>query len=236
MPPGYGPVDDLVDIGNMIEVPAGELHTGTVTTSMYSFYLDRTEVTVARYRECVRTGACRAPRPDPPWMNDDLGCDRDLGSWAKSTEEDHPITCVEAADAYAYCVYAGKRLPTAREWTYAARGQDKRTYPWGDQKPSCKDIAVRKLDLVSCNAAGTRAVGVTKLDASAFGVLDMGGNVAEFVLEHARQAPQPGERTWATMGGGIAGFDSQIAIDDARAAARTSRGVGFRCAFGGKPY
>jgi len=82
------------------------------------FWIDRTEVTVARYRQCVAAGRCT----QPPYASGGERFDR----------ADLPVTLVTWQDASTFCEWAAGRLPTEAEWERAARGRAGRRYPWGN--------------------------------------------------------------------------------------------------------
>lgn len=92
------------------------------------FYLDQFEVTNRRYREYLNENVT-AGVPDCAVGQEDAWdlVTRTVPEWLL----DHPVVCVTAAQAEAFCAWAGKRLPTEAEWEAAARGTSGFAYPWG---------------------------------------------------------------------------------------------------------
>ncbi len=119
-----------------------------------------------------------------------------------STPSGHPIEGVRWAEAQLFCAWLSDalgepfRLPTEAEWERAARGDDAREFPWGDQfDVSCANLA-------EANVGDTTPVGSFPRGASPFGVLDLAGNVDEWTA--TTYAPYPGapadvpaEESWA---------------------------------------
>ncbi len=89
-----------------------------------SFFLDRTEVSVADYRKCVAAGAC--------------GLDALVAGDERYIAAGWPIVNVTWFEARSYCGWKGGRLPTEAEWEHAARGAEGSTWPWGNA-PRAKD-------------------------------------------------------------------------------------------------
>lgn len=158
----------------MLQIPAGIFLMGSRTSHgspeehpmheviVAAFYLDRTELTTGAYMDCVAKGACTKPYEDHVLCN------------IKHVDErkDHPINCVDHHQAEKYCQYAGKRLPTEREWEYAARGgPEQRKFSWGEEDLDIEERACY-------HHPGTCPVASFK--PGAFGLYDMSGNVWEW--------------------------------------------------------
>jgi formylglycine-generating enzyme required for sulfatase activity/serine/threonine protein kinase len=161
-------------------------HRVTVTP----YCIDKLEVSVADYKTCITAGKCTPPghsKDEPLEANNPF----------EFNKLDHPIDLVDFAQAKGYCSYRRARLPTEEEWEFAARGTDGRKYPWGDwpkgRRLTCQDVhqADRTYaaafgegsDCFNKEAHGPWPVGHAKDGASPFGVLDMAGNVMEWVDE-----------------------------------------------------
>ncbi len=188
------------------------------------FWIDRTEVTVAAYRACVTAGTCARP------ARASANCTYDLD------DPDLPVSCVHWADADAYCGFVGKRLPTEREWEYAARGSFALPFPYG-VSPSCLNAVTLLSDQSgrSCVSHPTR-VGTHPGGASVFGVQDLSGNVEEWTADWYVEllGPGPAPRSGAAhvlRGGGwlSAPSQSRTTSRDWGSALEAGANVGFRC-------
>ncbi len=151
--------------GDMVLVPAGDFLFGQnkVKTPLPAFYIDKTEVSNAAYAAfCSATGR---PKPD--------GFPQD--------QPDLPVVNVTYLDAHQFAVWAGKRLPTPQEWEKAARGEDGRAFPWGNEKDASRaNVDTKKLDPVTAHPEG----------ASPYGALNMVGNAWELVEHLATPSAQ----------------------------------------------
>jgi formylglycine-generating enzyme required for sulfatase activity len=132
------------------------------------FWIDRTEVTYGQYALCVEDGECRP-----------------VGGGGNA--DDLPAAAIPWADAAAYCVWAGGRLPTEAEWEYAARGTSGSIYPWGNEF-GCQ-YGNFSNDISKCDDGYLKAspVGSFPEGVSWCGALDMAGNVWEWVADEFRE-------------------------------------------------
>ncbi|HEY2981808.1 MAG TPA: formylglycine-generating enzyme family protein [Anaerolineales bacterium] len=212
---------------------------------MHAFWLDQLEVTNGMYGLCVQAGSCRPPQKVSSQKRDSYFGDPEF--------QDYPVIQITWSDAQTYCAWAERRLPTEAEWERAARGDDWRTYPWGDEPPTELyanfDNLIRDTSRVGSYAAG----------ASPFGALDMAGNVWEWTADiydpdyylsspavdpfTADESTGQYQRVirggsyqdvWVDMRVSNRGFEAgpnpRAAFDSADLIGRSSAKIGFRCA------
>jgi formylglycine-generating enzyme required for sulfatase activity len=191
----------------MVHVPGGTFSMGSLTffvgdedehpqhqVTLSGYCIDKTEVTVAAYTQCVVSGKCKAAQ-EPAKEGFDSLC-----NGTRADRQNHPINCVDWNQAVAYCAWVKKRLPSEAEWEYAARGGEGRTYPWGNEAPSAKRLnncggecraLGKRLGLGNWSVmykdndgwGATAPVGSFESGATPLGVLDMDGNVWEWTAD-----------------------------------------------------
>lgn len=233
---------------DMVYIAAGVFDMGSTsgapdeqpvhTVSLPAYYIDRTEVTVGRFEECVTAGACSRSHfvrnEDKPYCN-----------FGEPTRRDHPMNCVDWQGATEFCTWLGRRLPTEAEWEHAAGGRKPRAYPWGEEEPSCHLAVMKGESDDGCGEDRTWPVGSRAAGVSEFGLFDMAGNVWEWVADWyderyyavspgvSPKGPDSGTRrvmrggSWLSDAGG---GTLRCANRDHDAPEFVGNGVGFRCA------
>ncbi len=173
---------DWADLDTMVTIPAGSFLMGTNseradaqnhpqhTVTLKAYKIDKYPVTNAQYARFV---AETGHRPPLNWENGRIPQGQLL----------HPVTMVDWYDAAAYAKWAGKRLPSEAEFEKAGRGADGRTWPWGN------NMDPEKLNTYY-NVGSTTGVRTYSKGASEYGVMDLSGNVSEWMADDF--LPYPG--------------------------------------------
>ena len=162
-----------VDGMEQVYVPAGEFTMGSDDSwpnerpahvvYLDAYWIDRSEVRVEQYQKCIDAGVCR-----DNWKYASIYYGAILNP-AK-----YPIIYVSFNDAYRYCSWAERRLPTEAEWEKAARGTDERLYPWGNEEPT---------SLLVNLSGNIKPVASFFPGISPYGVYNMAGNVQEWTAD-----------------------------------------------------
>jgi formylglycine-generating enzyme required for sulfatase activity len=168
---------------SMVLVPEGEFIMGSDkgeddekpphTVYLDAFYIDKYEVTNARYKACVDEGVCNVPREFSSSTRDSY--------YGNPQYDNYPVVNVDWEMANAFCGWRDAGLPTEAEWEKAAswdeKKQEKYVYPWGE------GITCSLANYFDCRKKDTSVVGNYTDGKSPFGAYDMAGNVWEWVAD-----------------------------------------------------
>ena len=234
----------------MILIPAGAFSMGCDSTNIHevcivdeepvhtvmldAYYIDKFEVTNEQYRACVLAGTCKAPQEITSFTRRDYYTNQEFNNY--------PVIYVTWNDASAFCTWRGGRLPTEAEWEKAARGTiDQRVYPWGNNAPAC---GLANFNPGQPCKGDPFAVGSYPDGASLFGVMDIAGNVNEWVADwflfnyyasspaENPQGPGSGESKVLRGGSWTNNLNKlQVSNRDSLVPSIASNNIGFRCAW-----
>jgi formylglycine-generating enzyme required for sulfatase activity len=222
----------MTSTGEMVLVPAGAFLFGEKKEqiSLPAFYIDKTEVRNKDYADFCAAAQHPLPKDFP------------------ADQPDYPVVNVSFVDAQQFAVWAGKKLPTGHQWEKSARGTEGWLFPWGNEK----DLARAN---VNPNPRAGIDPGIDPLPlqpvtafpngASAFGALNMVGNVWELVdqteIPSARtlasfanrmDPPPSADDKWNVIRGGSSSeylFDALIWDHTTVPANWKNKNIGFRC-------
>jgi formylglycine-generating enzyme required for sulfatase activity len=244
------------DLPGFVEIPAGPFTMGADrardpmafdnerwspaqgegTVDVPAFFIGRREVTAGEYTQFAQAGK---------WPVDQR---------ALAIADHHPVAFVSWTDALAYCRWleaelkaspttpapiaralregARVTLPTEAEWEKAARGADRRRYPWGDEP---------RRDRANFGTSSTVPAGSIACPECAHGLSDMAGNVWEWTRSPLQPYPYDAaddrsnldaDALWVMRGGGFADNPQLIRTTTRGAAEPGARRafIGFRVA------
>lgn len=242
------------DLGDFVEIPAGPFTMGADrardpmafdnerwspaqsegVVDVAAFFIARREVTAGEFRRFAQAGK---------WPVD---------ARTREIADHHPVAFVSWTDALAYCRWLeaefkassstprriaqalrdGWRvtLPTEAEWEKAARGTDRRRYPWGDEP---------RRDRANFGTTATVPAGSIACPECAHGLADMAGNVWEWTRSPLQPYPYDpsddrrnldADALWVMRGGGFADNPQLIRATTRGAAEPGARRpfIGFR--------
>jgi formylglycine-generating enzyme required for sulfatase activity len=203
---------DPRDLDEMVDIPGGEFKHGEQRKPTYvmAYRIGRYPVTNEQYARFLTDN----PAYPVPYLDEVWAEPYNWHSQRRTCPEgkaNHPVVLVSQEDALAYCQWAGVRLPTEMEWEKAARGEEGRIYPWGNEfNPEWANVR-------ESGVGSTTPVGIYPNGVSPYGLFDCAGNVWEWTTEQA-------SGNQVVICGGSWNFDAK----DARCFARDQSHPGYR--------
>lgn len=162
-----------------IRIPEGSASVGkddyAEVIDLDGFWIDQTPVTVGAYKKYVSETGALAPRYRDEYSK----------YWLEKEYELFPVVFVSWGQAEEYCEYYGGHLPTEAQWEKAARGPEGIVLYWDDSGKAFDQANYD--DFYS----GMVPAGWLPKGKTLYGVLDMAGNVREWVLDWLYAADQP---------------------------------------------
>ena len=179
--------------------------------SFSAFYMDRLEISVAQYKKFHN-------KYDELIFSDGRKC------------SDCPAMGIDWVSAHRYCLWAGKRLPTGAEWMTAAGGNSGNSWPWGNQFfPDRANLWGDEDGSLAVTRVGSYPQG-----ASPYGLMDMVGNVWEWISDPHFVANNKFNKTTMRIvkGGGWTSDkrEAKVAFRNIVDANLKNPTIGFRCA------
>lgn len=219
-------IGDPRDFSEMIDIPGGEFKQGErgEPTYVMAYRISRYPVTNAQYARFLDDNPTHpVPHRDEVWA--------EPYNWSPQTrthpkgKDNHPVVLLSWEDARAYCEWAGGRLPNEVEWEKAARGEDGRVYPWGDE------FDPDRANVREGGVGSTTPVGAYPDGASPYGLLDCAGNVWEWT------SSQVGANQVVIRGGSwnFRAADARCFARDYSHPSHRSNCIGFRIVTGPRP-
>ncbi len=230
---------------DVVIIPTGRFRsvlpvaTGQDVQTIGSFGMQRTPVTNAQFAQFIAR--------NPAWRRDRIArlfADSSyLSHWASSTRpgmgmDAQPVTQVSWFAATAYCEAQGGRLPTWREWEYAAAADE--------QRRDARDIPQYRQSILNWySVPNSELLPVGRSAPNVYGVQDLHGLVWEWVqdfnslLVSGDSREQGGSDVRQFCGSGALAMEQKenyaimmrVAMLSSLQAKYTTANVGFRCVF-----
>jgi len=215
IPAGEFTMGDTHGLGSADELPAHKVYLDSYKISKY-------EITYDQFNKFATVNS-------------------EIRTYHEGRGKTHPVTSVNQDNVDQFCLwiwkYNGKivDLPTEAQWEKAAKGVDNRIYPWGNTPPDCSIVNFN-------NCLGrTSTIGSNLNDISYYGVMDMGGNVKEIVLDiydedyysvspysNPKGPDDSVNKAWVVRGASWNSSDPRVSNRESRSIFNRNDSMGFR--------